>query len=456
MYDLFFDLAEPHDPNETGFLFVEKNSDVPKNQLRMNELFSKLPDQDSDFEDEVLNRTNEMDSSKRKIVKKNFKTLWKIYVETEKRSLAYYEIKTAEEDEVNEIFERLNSGGIALSQSDLLFTHIKKHNKQYDFEEKLQFASKAISNRTGGYFFGAYNILQLLHLIVRGRVRVDPKTIKDSELDAFASAWKTLRDPLVDFFSDYIREQFGINNAAIIPLKIALLPIIVYFHEIYKKGYKFKNITSTSMRNINRYFIKSQANDWSLQSYVDNFTSIIIEKTKASKKDIFDFPIKEIEEKIKEKDKRNISVTSKSFSNCRWFSLKVLLPNRIYQFEPNAKGRFNPEIDHIFPVKLEGHTNEYREKVDVLWNLQPAQGEGNGYKLNHHPKMFFTDQLQDAEGHIIAGSKYLCDYDFMFPKREDGEIDFSAPIWNDPIAFIENRKKLMINNLEIRYGISIE
>ena len=455
VYDLFFDLSEPHDPDETGFSFREKNSVLDKNLLRMNELFSKLPDEDSDFEDEVLTKTNELDISKRNTVKKNLKTLWKIYVDTDKNSLAYYAIKTSNEDEVNEIFERLNSGGIALALSDLLFTHIKKHNKQYDFEEKLQFVTKTIYNRTGGYNFSAYNILQLLHLIVKGRVRVDPKAINEQDLDSFSSESTTLVDPLRSFFCDYLWEQFKINNDAIIPRKMALLPIIVYFHEIYKKGFKFKSITSASMKNINQYFIKSQINDWNMQSYVDNFTNIIVKKSQSNKSSLFDFPIQEIEDKIEEKKQRRIDITEEGFSNFRWFSLKVLTPSRVYQFDPDIRGRFNPEIDHIFPLKLEGKDEKYRKQVDVLWNLQPIRGESNGYKLNYHPKLFFTDKIKDAKGNIITGSKYLPDYDYIFPEKDKGTIDFSDAIWDDPIRFIEKRKIIMIDNLMIRHGISI-
>jgi len=285
---------------------------------------------------------------------------------------------------------------------------------------------------------------------------VDPKNIKDSELDEFSSVWTALEKPLRGFFNDYLREHFHINNAAIVPRKLAVLPMIVYFYEIYKKGYKFKSITTTSMRNLDQYFIKSQINDWNLQSYVDNFTNIISERARSSEKSLFDFPIQEIESKIMEKRQRAINLTEEGFSSCRWFSLKILLPNRFYQFEPDSRGRFNPEIDHIFAIKMEGGDEEYRQNVDVLWNLQPIKGESNGYKLNYHPKLFFTDQLKDAAGNVITGSKYLLDYDFIPTKDDTGEIDFSDPLWDNPIRFIEQRKKLMMANLVTRYGLSFD
>ena len=125
VYDLLFDLTCEHDPDETGFLFVDKNSKLEWNYLRLNEIFSKLPDQDSDFEDEVLAKNNELSTELKTIVKKNLKQLWKIYVEIDKASLAYFPVQSSSEREVNEIFERLNTGGMVLSQADLLFSRIK-------------------------------------------------------------------------------------------------------------------------------------------------------------------------------------------------------------------------------------------------------------------------------------------------------------------------------------------
>ncbi|MBL7003631.1 MAG: DUF262 domain-containing protein [Gammaproteobacteria bacterium] len=456
VYDLLFNLLGKHDPDETGFSFVDKNSKVNWNYLRLNELFSKLSDQDSDFEDEVLAKKDNLSSEEKKIIKKNLKQLWKVYVETDKASLAYFPIQSSNENEVNEIFERLNSGGMALSQADLLFSRIKGNDENYDFEEKLQLSSKEIYNKTGkGYLFGAYSILQLLNLIVKGRVRVDPKIVKDNELSKFSTEWTQLEIPLHDYFTDYIWGQFKINNASIIPRKLALLPMMVYFYEIYKKGFKFKHITSTNLKYLNQYFIKSQINDWNLQSYADNFVSIIKKASTDAGKQIFDFPIMGIENKINEKKQRNTAINEEGLRNYLWFSLKVFTPNRVYQFEPDIRGRFNPEIDHIFPVKLKGSSSDYRNNVDIIWNMQPTKGDINGFKTNHHPKLFFTDKITNSNGALIVGSKYISDYDFLLPKDARGKIDFSSAIWDSEELFIKERKKLMLEYLSNYYGISV-
>lgn len=456
IYDMLFDLLGEHDPDEIGFSFVNKNAQIDWNYLRLNELFSKLSDQDSDFEDDILDRKANLSQEEKKIVKKNLKQLWKVYVDTDKASLAYFPIQSSSEDEVNEIFERLNSGGMALSQADLLFSRIKGKNENYDFEEKLQLSSKEIYNKTGkGYLFGAYNILQLLNLIVKGRVRVDPKIVNENELAKFSIEWVNLQIPLNDYFIDYIWGQFKINNHSIIPRKLALLPMMVYFYEIYKKGYKYKHISGNNLKKLNQYFIKSQLNDWNLQSYADNFSALIRKVSSEVGDKIFDFPILEIEEKISEKKQRNINITEEGLRNYLWFSLKILTPNRVYQFEPDIRGRFNPEIDHIFPVKLKDASNDYSKEVDVIWNMQPTKGDINGFKSNHRPKLFFTDMLKNSKGEAIVGSKYISDYDFLLPKDKHEKIDFTNKIWDSADGFITGRKQLMLDYMSVYYGISI-
>ncbi|MBJ7880166.1 DUF262 domain-containing protein [Gelidibacter salicanalis] len=455
VYDLLFDLNNGNDPEEIGFSFVAKNSDLEWNFIRMNELFSKQPDEEKrTYRKSILKLNENINDKEEELIENNIDILWDIFVKTDTKSLAYFPIKTADEKVVNEIFERLNTGGMALSLADILFSKIK--SEHYDFEEKLQGCSKEIYNSTGkGYLFNAYNILQLIYLLVKKGVRIDPKKVKPNEINIFKSTWDKLEAPLQSFFTDYLWGQFKINNNSIIPRNLALLPIMVYFYEIYSKGYKFKNISGQNLKSINTYFIKSQINDWNLQSYIDNFSKLIADKSKQTDK-LFDFPIQEIESFISEKKKRNTEIYEDTFTGYNWFVLKILTPERIYQFEPDIKGRFNPEIDHLFPRKLKNRNLDYDNTVDIVWNMQPTKGEINGFKTNIHPKLFFTDKAKNGKGEIIVGSKYVNEYDFLFPTNSNNQIDFDDSIWERPIEFIEKRKEKMIDYLQAKYDITFK
>ncbi len=453
VYDLLFDLSNGNEPEDTGFSFVKKNENLDWNYIRMNELYSKNEDEEKrKYRKSIISKNKNITDKEEELIENNIDILWDIFVKTETKSLAYFPIRTTNEKVVNEVFERLNTGGMALSLADLLFSKIK--SEQYDFEENLQRCSKQIYNSTGkGYLFNAYNILQVLHLIVKNAVRIDPKKVKQNEIVKFLDVWVKLEEPLISFFSNFIWGQFKINNSAIIPRNLALLPIIIYFYELYSKGFEFKNISSNNLKKLNQYFIKSQINDWNLQSYIDNFSAIIINEFKG-KDTLIDFPLDKIEAFISEKKKRNINIYENTFTGYNWFALKILTPERVYQFEPDMKGRFNPEIDHIFPSKLKGKDKIYEEKVNIVWNMQPTKGEINGYKTNLHPKIFFTDNAKNKKGEKIIGSKYIADYDFLFPVK-DKKINFSDSIWDDPFKFIEERRILMCNFLKSKYEIQL-
>jgi uncharacterized protein with ParB-like and HNH nuclease domain len=452
IFNLLFDFKNKQDPQDTPFAFVEKNIKFSSHYLKMNELFIKQIGDKTNFRMNLISELK-LSLEEKIIIENNIDKLWDVFVSNNNKSLAFFKIQSTDEDEVNEIFERLNSGGMALSLSDLLFSKIKgektSNSSYYDFEEKLQLASKSIFSATGnGYSFGAYNILQLLNLIVKGRVRVDPKVVKPDELLSFPSVWEDLKKPMNDFFIQYLWGQFKINNASIIPRKITLLPIMLYFYEIYKKGFEFKNFEQINLIKINQYFIKSQVNDWSLQSYIDNFAKIIIDISNENKESLFDFPLEKIEKKIEETKQRSIVISTERFASYLWFSLKILTPARIYHFDPDIQGRFNPEIDHIFPRKLVNMGDEYKKEVDVIWNMQPVGGDINGYKLNHHPKEFFSDNLVDSKNQNIIGSKYLKDYDFM-PTLKSSD-------WDNYSILIENRKNLMKKYMKDVYKLIIE
>lgn len=454
IYDLLFNAKQNVDPEKTGFSFVEANTALPWHKIRMNELFSKQPDEEKrKYRKQIINNNPNILESEEEAIEINIDLLWDIFVKTETKSLAYFPIQTTDESEVNEIFERLNSGGMALSLSDLLFSKIKAKN--YDFEEDLQNCSKRIYNITGkGYQFNAYHILQVIYLIVKKQVRIDPKKVNESDIDDFIRVWSELEAPIIDFFHYFLWEQFKINNNSIVPRNLALLPIIIYLYFIHKKGFSYKNITSSNLKTIKQFFIKSQINDWNMQSYIDNFHKIISEAADSTN-NIFDFPLPEIENFISKKKQRQIEIHEDSFVSFPWFSLKILTPNRIYQFDPDIRGRFNPEIDHIFPIKLKGQDSNYSKDVDIVWNMQPTRGDINGMKSNIHPKLFFTDAVQTKNGTTIIGSSYINEYDFLLPQNNN-TVDFNAAIWNDPRKYIEERKKIMKVFLMDAYNIDLE
>ena len=173
---------------------------------------------------------------------------------------------------------------------------------------------------------------------------------------------------------------------------------------------------------------------------MDNFSSLIVEQFSDNTKGI-DFPLDVFINTLNASKKRNTDLFETNFIDYHWLSLKVLMPARIFQFEPDTKGRFNPEIDHIFPVNLDNQNQDYKEFVDILWNMQPVKGDINNYKRKKHPKVFFSSD---------DGKKYIGEYDFL-PTQ-----DLNNQLWHDYISFINERKILMITFLKNEYEIDLK
>lgn len=439
---LVFDLAYNKDDDtdgETGFHFVDKNEAIKPTEIKMNYLFSLNPDTTT-----KINLRNEkscgLNDAQKVRIEINLDILWKIFVAEDSddgvNSLAYFPVCSSNEDDVNDVFERLNTGGMPLSKADLLFSKIKA--KYYDFEAEMMDLSNQLKTRTK-LAFSSYDILQLIHLIVRKQSRIN-ENITSQEIDDFYTVWQELPTAINSFFDNYLCAHFHMSHISIIRYKNPLLVMLVFFYKLYKNGGKYLKLTVDEIKSLDRFFITSQLNSWDLQSYTDNFAKIITANTNTTlfpEKDIFDY--------VRTRANRDIDIKEAVYKNNLWFSLKITFPERIFEFDYSMKNRFNPELDHIFPRNLAGMDDEYKKYVDIIWNMQPIKGEVNLAKSNHHPKVFFTDGIVGEKK--ISGAKYYSDYDCI-PSMYSED-------WNDYKVFIGNRREKMIDKIKELYEISL-
>ena len=267
--------------------------------------------------------------------------------------------------------------------------------------------------------------------MIRGGIRIAPNKTTPAEIDLFMKEWPHLRIAIEDFYTNFIYESFKLNNQAIVPRKLAIYPIIIFFKIAHDKSLNLKKMNSETVKNLKKYFILSQINDWNIASIVDNVSKKIIENNKKSTSPIFNIDdFKPIIQK-----NRNWDLFEDRFVSYTWFALKILTPTRIYDFTPDSKNRYNPEIDHIFPQKGEKDEN-YRKAVNIIWNMQPVKGEINNYKRKRNPLEFFTAE---------DGAKYFNEYDFV------GQL--SSEEWKNWKLFIDNRKLRMIKFLKETYDL---
>lgn len=403
--------------------------------MRLTEVFSQREREEVSFRKNVLSRLSGITPDQQLNVEKNLRLLWKVFVERDRDVLAYFPVeKGTPKNTVAEIFYRLNTTGVPLSQSDILFSMIKEEH--WDFEEKLLEASREIKELTQGFIFTAYQLLQFLYLLKYGDEKVNPDRVSREDLREFKTLWDEARVPVKSFFSDFLFGQFKITSDVIVPRKLALLPLLSYFYYAYQDtGKTFNHFSDKCQRDLKEFFIRSQVNDWNLATIVRRIHAIVRENRG-------DFPLEQVRSYIEEEKRRPYQPYESWFCQIPLFALKILNPNRPLVFTTDTRGNVRPQIDHIFPRNPEQpQSKAYDDVVGSLWNLQPVRANINKQKGNSMPKDFFQQHpnLLDSE------------YDFI-PTR-----DLNDPVWlpENIGDFVQKRRKMMLDFLAKQYGIAL-
>lgn len=427
-YDLLFDPSTA-ESDETGFLFRDASSSADSRYLRMTELACMRCNEDEkvDLEDRALDAAGG-DRNKKLQVRRNLSAMWDIFVDVNVKSIAYFSVKADTPKEVNEVFRRLNTGGVALTQLELVLGKIKA--VQSDYEENLWALSENISKKSGGIEFSSTAILQFFHLLIKNTIRIDEDRLENSDIQAFKDVLQNDAEPLVELFSGYLKGLLNINHSSIVQRWLAVLPIAAYLTERKRNGYEWRirALKASELQLIHQYFLLSQFCDWNTQTMVNSFSRVAVANGKAGKT----FPLESIRNIAIEKN-RTADLHEYQLLSQPWLATKVLMPSRSYIFY-NSK----PQVDHIFPMNLAGQGQSYREAVDVLWNFQPVPAEVNNYKRARHPQEFFKSE---------DGSKYFESYDFIDKADSD--------LWNSHLEFLNSRKKKMLTALNNLYGLTL-
>lgn len=430
-FDLLFDKVES-DADETGFFFRDANAADDPRYIRMTELSHLQPSNESE-RIKLENKAKpaaEGSTEVEILVRANLSALLNVFVDTNHKAIAYFSVRSDKSTEVNEVFRRLNTGGIALTQLELVLSKIKAIHS--DYEERLWALSEKIKKESGGIDFPSSSVLQFLHLIVKDTLRIDEERLVASEdIEKFNEALEEENTkPLVEVFTNYLKVLFNINNAAIIPRWLAILPIAAYMTIRKRKTQKWQihHMSTEELQLIHQYFLLSQFCDWNTQTMVNGFSRLAIKAAEEGGT----FPLEGIRELALKKNRPG-DLKENQLLDQPWFATKILTPHRSYVFE----GR-TPQVDHIFPYKLKGEDEKYQKAVDCLWNFQPMPANVNRNKSDRHPKIFFESE---------DGKKYRSSYDFI-PEPY-------SPLWDNPYRFIDYRRSEMLKELETRYGLNL-
>lgn len=428
-FDLLFD-AKKAEADDSGFVF--RNADAP-NEARFLRMTGLMHVPCSAEEKVRLERAHVKalaadNEATELVVRSNIEALWSVFVESNLKSIAFFAVNADTPEVVNEVFRRLNTGGMALNELDLVLSSIKAI--QSDYEERLWELSEKIAKQSGGISFSSASILQFFYLLVKDTTSIKSSTVSAKDVSAFQEALQNDAEPLVELFEGYLSGLFNINHASIVPRWLAVLPIAAYLAARKRGGHEWRiKALKSEIADINRYFILSQCCDWNNQSMINPFSKLAL---KAGNKGEA-FPLEAIRQVAVEKNRSDV-LQYPQFLALRWFALKILTPGRTYIFHEDK-----PQLDHIFPKNLSGTADEYKEQVDVLWNIQPMPAGINNYKRARHPQEFFSSD---------DGNKYVKDYDFIPPA--------DSRIWENHKLFLWYRRRRMRQALSLRYGLQLK
>ena len=160
-------------------------------------------------------------------------------------------------------------GDAQLIQLELVLSKVKA--EAIFFEEDLWDITREIKVATNGYEFSAYEIMQLIHLLVFKTTIVDESRVDKNNVADLIKMFDSVRLVLPHFFKFFFYEGFHINARWLILRHQAILPMIVYCVTLYRQGYKWElyKINTKAMRT---YFIKSQLCYWNTQTMVTAFS----------------------------------------------------------------------------------------------------------------------------------------------------------------------------------------
>jgi Protein of unknown function DUF262 len=177
-FDLLFN-ASMESSDETGFVFRDRHAPPDPQYLKLTELVSTRCTPALKVEMEyrllgALKQAQPIDMPTEILIRENLSALWDIFVDTNVKSVAYFSASAENEATVNEIFRRLNIGGVQLSQRELVLGKIKALDPSY--EERLWGLSERIRNRSG-IDFSSEEILQFFHLVEKRTSRIDDSRV---------------------------------------------------------------------------------------------------------------------------------------------------------------------------------------------------------------------------------------------------------------------------------------
>ena len=349
------------------------------------------------------------------------------------------QVETPNIDTILNLFIRVNSGGLVLSRSDLLFSTIT--SKWPDAKEKVEKLKETVFDQMKFNFSKDMIMRTCLMLTDCAILFSVDKGFSKENLEKIRQSWDDIENAI--FKGTRILKEWSISEKHL-KSKNSIIPIFYYFY----KGGKSDSI---SKQNLKKYFLITNIKNH-FSSHGDTMLSKIRNAMRDEKtKKLYDknFNL----EKIKKRNESYFTGTSgeKSFDVLeenieRWLT-DIQYPNTFFAlYLLYDKMNFSDKEfhqDHIFPksnfTKNKDDKDDIWMKANSLPNIMFLTGSVNKEKSN----MPFEDWL--SSNYVNKNEKNRFMNDNYIPKNLD--LSFSEKNFEE---FWKSRKKLMEKELKNR------
>lgn len=405
------------------------------------------PDIDDIFENLTEGKISDVQKAKfkeeKRFIKKGLRDLHKRLNEP---LVNYFNIKNDDLEDILEIFIRVNSGGVILSKTDLLFSTIVATWE--DGRGVIENFLKHINQKGEGFSFNNDFLMRTCLVLCDLPVLFKVNSFKSDNVQLIKNKWSEIEnavnrtvDLLIDF--GFSRENLASQNSII---------VIAYF--IFKGG-NYSN--STSVDNIHKYLLYAHLKN----IYGGQGDQIIgalrnVLRGKSNEANIYNlestiFPLERMLEarlaankslKINEDDIADFMNTKLGASS--FYILSLLYPNNkfseiyYHQDHMHPNSGFRDEAFDLINL-TEEDKKLWLELKDTLPNLQLLEGRKNESKNNIALKDWVNGKNKHGLQNVPDLSKF-----FMENYLDNNlSLDFSSFI-----SFYEARKDKMIYTLE--------
>ena len=159
--------------------------------------------------------------------------------------ISYFSVHEQELDKIVDIFVRVNSAGIQLTKTDLLFSSIVAHWD--DGREQIEDLIKSLNSKGEKFSFDNDFVMRSCLVLSDLPVRFKVETFKKENIDNIKDNWTEIKNSLESMVDLLV--EWGFSSATL----SALNPVILIAYFIYKGG----DTTGSSKADLRQYLIRT-------------------------------------------------------------------------------------------------------------------------------------------------------------------------------------------------------